>query len=415
MKTKFLLLLSWLFLTCVQPVCADTVIPLSLVEDSNDGPAQDGKDPVTPNQFVAMLENRTLFVQTEVNETMYLQIQNEQTEEIVLDTRFNNSISYQMINYGSYWLYLTCKNTKLVGHFQIEMSQNEAADIVLKMFETKEDVEIFVSNDMYTVGDTVRLMKMLGVEDIVVDAKSWVAYVDLYPNANLSHDFQYFLIDACSGKTSDYMRGWPPDKSIELFASFRSIDWRQGLKVPTPQSAFEIVDNMFKDDTVSIYISKDLHYGGTAIDLYFGDKLKIPTPIVPYWVAFVDLYPMANWSHPCEYVLIDAYSRNIIRIIKNWFPADEDEFSLFRWDTKSEKTGLLNTKFEITCTPNPVTSTLFVSSYEEIISIDIYDIDGQNVISTGETTIDVSRLSKGIYMVIAESASGKGQIKFVKQ
>jgi hypothetical protein len=62
-----------------------------------------------------------------------------------------------------------------------------------------------------------------------------------------------------------------------------------------------------------------------------------------------------------------------------------------------------------------VTSTLFVSSSEEIISIDIYDIDGQNVISTGETTIDVSRLSKGIYMVIAESANGYGQTKFVKQ
>lgn len=415
MKTKFLLLLSWLFLTCVQPVCADTVIPLSLVEDSNDGPAQDGKDPVTPNQFVAMLENRTLFVQTSVEEPVFLQIQNVQNKEIVVNTRFHKNMSYKLVNYGSFLLSITCRNTNLYGSFIVEMSQNEAADIVLKMFETKEDVEIFVSNDIYTVGDTVRLMKMLGEEDIVVDAKSWVAYVDLYPNANLSHDFQYFLIDACSGKTSDYMRGWPPDKSIELFASFRSIDWRQGLKVPTPQSAFEIVDNMFKDDTVSIYISKDLHYGGTAIDLYFGDKLKIPTPIVPYWVAFVDLYPMANWSHPCEYVLIDAYSRNIIRVIKNWFPADEDEFSLFRWDTKSEKTGLLNTKFEITCTPNPVTSTLFVSSSEEIISIDIYDIDGQNVISTGETTIDVSRLSKGIYMVIAESANGYGQTKFVKQ
>lgn len=47
--------------------------------------------------------------------------------------------------------------------------------------------------------------------------------------------------------------------------------------------------------------------------------------------------------------------------------------------------------------------------------INIYNTYGQRVISTSDTTIDVSNISKGIYLISAETKDGNAQIKFVKQ
>ena len=45
------------------------------------------------------------------------------------------------------------------------------------------------------------------------------------------------------------------------------------------------------------------------------------------WVAMVDLYPSANWSHDCVYLFLDA-NRQIRELREHWFPADWEEADL---------------------------------------------------------------------------------------
>ena len=73
MKSK-LLLLCYFLLTLSFVVSANEtqIIPLTVVVDgSNDGPSQDGKDPTTPNQFIATINNHIFSVKTTLNEIVY--------------------------------------------------------------------------------------------------------------------------------------------------------------------------------------------------------------------------------------------------------------------------------------------------------------------------------------------------------
>ena len=58
-----------------------TSIELLLVNPTNDGPAQDGKDPITPNQFVVKLDNRVLTITTTLEETVTCQLKNQTTND----------------------------------------------------------------------------------------------------------------------------------------------------------------------------------------------------------------------------------------------------------------------------------------------------------------------------------------------
>ena len=341
MKTKFLLLLSLLFLTCVQPVCADTVIPLSLVEDSNDGPAQDGKDPVTPNQFAALLNNRTLSVITTVKDIVYIKIQKETTNETIVDSRFYNSFSYKLSDYGLYSLILFCGETKLKGIFYIELSQDDAADIVLKMFE-EENVDIYVSNNKYKQGDTINVCNDDRRNNyIVANSYTWVAYVDLFPLANLSHEFQYILIDPFSGKVQIFDRDMPPYGS-DYFKYKQYKFYDSGIKIYNQQDAFEVVDSLYKNKEVGIYMSKDYYSGGEIIELLNNKNIRVPYPASMYWVAFVDLHPIESWTHECVYVFISAYSHTITKVTETIFPKNlEDLFVLKRWDNEQKESGLI--------------------------------------------------------------------------
>ena len=69
MKSK-LLLLCYFLLTLSFVVSANEtqIIPLTVVVDgSNDGPSQDGKDPTTPNQFIATISGHSLSITTSLD------------------------------------------------------------------------------------------------------------------------------------------------------------------------------------------------------------------------------------------------------------------------------------------------------------------------------------------------------------
>lgn len=66
--------------------------------------------------------------------------------------------------------------------------------------------------------------------------------------------------------------------------------------------------------------------------------------------------------------------------------------------------------------PNPTTSLLNINSREEIISVEIYSIEGKRVLTSQLTQVDVSQLTSGIYLVkIITNDNKVGTKKLVKQ
>lgn len=222
-------------LTPPQIPCADaTCIPL-YVGGPNDGPSQDGKDPTTPNQFAARLEDRTLVVTTTLDETVSLKLQDRMTTEEITNLTFVKNVSCPIAQYGWYVLTLQFDSTILSGSFDVELSQDEAADIVLKMFEN-DNVEIFVSNTIYEQGDTVHMTyEQLYNQYIVAENRCWVAFVDLIPNANWAHGCQYLLIDSKSGKVVTYNRESPPlNHDQDFFKQYKAFNWTADSQVLAP-------------------------------------------------------------------------------------------------------------------------------------------------------------------------------------
>ena len=66
--------------------------------------------------------------------------------------------------------------------------------------------------------------------------------------------------------------------------------------------------------------------------------------------------------------------------------------------------------------PNPVASILHIQTPDELSPAKIYTINGQCVLQSAQTDIDVSALPQGMYILRALTADGQQhQAKFIKQ
>ena len=66
--------------------------------------------------------------------------------------------------------------------------------------------------------------------------------------------------------------------------------------------------------------------------------------------------------------------------------------------------------------PNPIIDILHIHSSEALSSVRIYDLNGQCLLRTTDTEINVSALPAGLYVLTAQTASGDTmQTKFIKQ
>ena len=76
-------------------------------------------------------------------------------------------------------------------------------------------------------------------------------------------------------------------------------------------------------------------------------------------------------------------------------------------------------KIKISLYPNPVTSELNINSTETIGRVDIFDYSGRKVLSLQQPfveKVDVSHLSKGVYLALVKTISGAGYtLKFIKK
>lgn len=345
MKSKLLFILIAVFALGINlHVNAENIVPvsLSIVSGPNDGPAQDGKEPVTPNQFAVTLNGRVLNVTTKLNGVVQIELVNQTVQNDVYSGQFVKSVACKLHSAGDYVLSLAYEGTKLSGNFKLTLTQDEAADIVLKKYEKLEDVEIYVSNKILAPKDTIHIVseKIKG-DYLIAPYETWVAYVNLMPSANWSHACQYVLIDALTGKAIVEDRDMFPIDQSE-YMPYRTRDWMQNVKVKTQQDAFLIADSLYKKETVSIWVSNTYYMGNESIELPTGDKIKVPLPLSMYWVVFVDLYPMANWGHPCDYLFIDAYTKRITKVSKDIFPLNQTSlFTQLRWDNKQAAMGII--------------------------------------------------------------------------
>ena len=66
--------------------------------------------------------------------------------------------------------------------------------------------------------------------------------------------------------------------------------------------------------------------------------------------------------------------------------------------------------------PNPVNAILHLQTAEELSQVKIYNLNGQCVLQSAQTDIDVSALPQGMYILRTETTSGTPlQAKFIKQ
>ncbi|NHM01204.1 T9SS type A sorting domain-containing protein [Flavobacterium difficile] len=94
----------------------------------------------------------------------------------------------------------------------------------------------------------------------------------------------------------------------------------------------------------------------------------------------------------------------------------------YYFDSVSYAAPLSNQSFEeakISMYPNPATSTLFISSLENIEAISIYNVIGQEVmnlkVNDSNAVLDVSSFQKGLYIVKTISAGKISSSKFIKE
>ncbi len=73
----------------------------------------------------------------------------------------------------------------------------------------------------------------------------------------------------------------------------------------------------------------------------------------------------------------------------------------------------------ITVYPNPVNDVLFINGNDTLLSVEVYNLLGQQVLSVSpknkDTKVDMSALGAGAYMVKATTNNGVKTVKVIKQ
>ena len=104
-------------------------------------------------------------------------------------------------------------------------------------------------------------------------------------------------------------------------------------------------------------------------------------------------YSNTNWTN------IDAAANNFVET-----QGECDTLSI----TESELSN-------INIYPNPFNTQLFIKGLQEATSIKIYNVLGQLVLSTTDTSINTNKLSSGLYIITVETENGSISKKIVKK
>jgi hypothetical protein len=67
-----------------------------------------------------------------------------------------------------------------------------------------------------------------------------------------------------------------------------------------------------------------------------------------------------------------------------------------------------------TISPNPARETLYISEVQEEIIVHIFDINGNNILTTKNTQIDIQDLENGIYSILIDNGSTVQNQQFIR-
>ena len=90
------------------------------------------------------------------------------------------------------------------------------------------------------------------------------------------------------------------------------------------ESIVQFVQEMYSSriDNIAIYLSKDTI--GKQKEYILNDKFH-DGEILPYdesYISFIDLQPLADWGHPCEYLLINPITMEFTKIERQFMLID---------------------------------------------------------------------------------------------
>lgn len=104
-----------------------------------------------------------------------------------------------------------------------------------------------------------------------------------------------------------------------------------------------------------------------------------------------------------------------------WHSFQPSSYAKIAFTLVDGATAINNEKIEaITISPNPVSDVLYVKSEENIHTITVVNISGNTILNlnpnvSGEISIPVSNLNKGMYLIKVETLNGNKVCKFLKE
>ena len=92
----------------------------------------------------------------------------------------------------------------------------------------------------------------------------------------------------------------------------------------TRDDALSLVETLYGSYNTNIWISDRLIYESEILWSHEWDELdeteEVISPDYVSWLVIVDLFPLANWSHDCKYVFVNARTMETEELIFDWLP-----------------------------------------------------------------------------------------------
>jgi hypothetical protein len=105
-------------------------------------------------------------------------------------------------------------------------------------------------------------------------------------------------------------------------------------------------------DEVDVFMMEQANSGQNPIMLENNKTVQIP--YASNWVFFIDDLPLANWAHPCRYILVDASNGDYQEVNQDFFPVNwETDYITLSEMPRPSRTDLPENPDAVINTPEP--------------------------------------------------------------
>ena len=278
--------------------------------------------------------------------------------------------NFYFIEYKKYLLKLNKEPLKLVDTLYPIKHENDVPDGSLIAINN----QLIRTNTYYSAYDICSV-------DSISDIKRSVEFLDTNMNTNTRLEFG----ESCSNNMSAFLLGLSYIDPDSIYYAYETV-------------MFE--SEVYQGSTISI---ANFSQNG---QLNFNYMLNIPEDTLPRFIYGCQALSDGG-------VLVYGESRNFLEEYSSY--GFILKYHPYRTDlTSSIKTFPLTTQVNVY--PNPVQQTLYIQSSDEIEHIAVYDISGRELLTAKvSSSVDVSSLANGIYLVKVKTKAGETVKKIIKQ